>query len=232
MTKREFLQEFGTMWNNINSDMAPGMTYQEISHIASHVQEVLVRSIYNGTLGEPFESTEEARSYLDNLVRQCELPRMGTNNIPEDNSKIDSDSVSFVLTDNIGGDSHIMYIVYESVEFDSNAPKCYRNSTVIVKPVSHDMYWHIKDNPFKGAGTNRVLRLTKSTEINGNRYDVAEIITKCGDISKYKVRYVRRPNDIEFDDNNLDEPLCELHENLHRLTLNSSVAMAKELWNS
>ena len=225
MTKGEFISAFHTFWNNINSDMAPGLTFTEVGHLATQAQEVLVRSIYNGTAGEPFESTEEARSYLDNLVRQCTLEKI------TDPNPISDNSVSYRLTDN-GDDSHIMYIVYESVTFGNSASGCLKGKTVIVKPVSHDMYWHIKDNPFKGAGDDRVLRLTKSFVDNGKTYDVAEIIASSTDIEKYLIRYVKRPDDIEFVQGQLNEPLCELHENLHRLILNSTVSLAKSLWES
>lgn len=236
MTKNEFIQEFHTLWNSINSDMAPGITYAELGHFATQAQETLVRAIYNGTLGEPFESTEEARSYLDNLVRQCELPKMGTTvssvTIPSDPNKIDSSSISYWLTDNVSGDSKIMYIVYEAVTFNNNAGTCYKGKTALVKPVTHDMYFRIKDNPFKGANEERVLRLTKSAVISNKTYDIAEIISKDLNIGSYIVRYIKRPDDIVFDNTSLSDELCELHSNLHRLILSSTVSLAKATWNS
>ena len=76
MTINEFLYEFNIGWNNNMSNQAPGLTPYEISVFLTQAQEAIVKGIYNGTLTNSFESTEEARSYLTPLVIQgypCKL---------------------------------------------------------------------------------------------------------------------------------------------------------------
>ena len=68
MTTQEMSNEFDILWNNIMSNQAPGLDEYEKSVFLTQAQEEIVTQLYNGTLGDGFESTEQNREYLSNLI--------------------------------------------------------------------------------------------------------------------------------------------------------------------
>ena len=81
-------------------------------------------------------------------------------------------------------------------------------------------------NPFRGPSNNRVLRL----DLGNN---LIEVISNY-DITKYLIRYIRKPNPIilvdledELSINGVtEESECELDSSLHRTILDRAVALA------
>ena len=62
MKLSEFSAEFDILYNNIMSNIAPGLTEYEKSVFLTHAQEQLVIEIYSGQYkGEPFENSEVVR---------------------------------------------------------------------------------------------------------------------------------------------------------------------------
>lgn len=229
MELTEWYPEFLTLWDNIMSNQAPSLSEYEVSIFLTEAQEAVVKGVYNGTLSNSFESTEEARSYLSNLVDQKDY------NIPNSTSTIHivSNSKLYDLPDDY------YFITFESVTLADNNDKCVRNKQLIVKPVTQDVFWDIHKNPFKQDNENRVLRLT-----HGN---IAELVTPYN-IAKYSVRYIRKPKPIILVQLGTPEELqeavytgltiegehnprnCELHSNLHRVILEYAVKLAQQAW--
>lgn len=75
MTVSEFSNEFDILYNNINSNIAPGLNEYEKSVLLTEAQENLIKSLYNGhnVYQDSFEESEEIRSYLSGLVKTAEL---------------------------------------------------------------------------------------------------------------------------------------------------------------
>lgn len=229
MELTEWYPEFLTLWDNIMSNQAPSLSEYEVSIFLTEAQEAVVKGVYNGTLSNSFESTEEARSYLSNLVDQKDY------DTPNSTSTIHivSNSKLYNLPDDY------YFITFESVTLSDNNDRCVRNKQVIVKPVTQDVFWDIHKNPFKQDNENRVLRLT-----HGN---IAELVTPYN-IAKYSVRYVRKPKPIILVQLGTPEELqattytgltiegehnprnCELHSNLHRVILEYAVKLAQQAW--
>ena len=229
MELTEWYPEFLTLWDNIMSNQAPSLSEYEVSIFLTEAQEAVVKGVYNGTLSNSFESTEEARSYLSNLVDQKDYTT------PNSTSTIHivSNSKLYDLPDDY------YFITFESVTLSDNNDRCVRNKQVIVKPVTQDVFWDIHKNPFKQDNENRVLRLT-----HGN---IAELVTPYN-IAKYSVRYVRKPKPIILVQLGTPEELqattytgltiegehnprnCELHSNLHRVILEYAVKLAQQAW--
>ena len=82
----------------------------------------------------------------------------------------------------------LLFIVYEALIVDNT-------KEIIVKPITHDKYHRIKNNPFQKANINKCLRLQTSEDVNGIRNAVSELITVYKDFD-YKIRYIRKPNPI------------------------------------
>ena len=227
MTKEEFSNGFDTMLNSYSASAKFGeeSTKQSIaldeyekSLCLTKAQEEVVTSLYNGKnpYGESFESTEEMRRYLSNLVVEKYLkPITNTSGTP---LGISSTSTFFTLPENL------WFITMEFVILDNS--KCKNEPRMKVYPTKQDEYLNIKDNPFRGANDRRALRLDLS---EGN----VEIICKYM-IARYYIRYIMKVPPIILTD--LPEGLtiekhreasdCILHEALHQKILDKAVQLA------
>jgi hypothetical protein len=210
MTNPEFSIEFDILYNNISSNKAPGLNEYEKSVFLTKAQEQIVTELYSGrnTTYNSFEETEEQRRYLHSLITTSSL---------EESTEIDdiitSNSSVYKLPENI------MFITYETAILTGN-------KEVTVYPVSQDELSKIIKNPFRGPSNNRVLRL----DLGNNSI---EVISNY-DITKYLIRYIRKPNPIilvdledELSINGVaEESECELDSSLHRTILDRAVALA------
>lgn len=227
MTREEFSNGFDTMLNSYSASANFGeeSTKQSIaldeyekSLLLTKAQNELVVNLYNGRnpYGESFESTEELRRYLSNLVVEKYLkPITNTSGTP---LGITSTSSFFTLPEDL------WFITLESVILDNG--KCRGETYMKVYPTKQDEYLNIKDNPFRGANDRRALRLDLS---EGN----VEIICKYL-IAVYYIRYIKKVPPIILTD--LPEGLtiekeskasdCILHEALHQKILDKAVQLA------
>ena len=227
MTIQEFSDAFDTLVNSYSSQASfgegasrqtPTFDEYEKSQFLTLAQEEMVISLYNGrnTQDDSFESTEEIRRYLSNLIAEKSLePITNTGGMI---LGIGSNSKFFTL------DENTWFITYESVKIDKG--KCGGSSTMRVYPVRQDEYQNIKDNPFRGTNDRRALRL----DLSENN---VEIICKYN-VTKYYVRYLKRPLPIILIDlpdgltiNKESKAMgCGLHEALHQRILERAVMLA------
>lgn len=227
MNAKEFSDSFDTLLSSYDLKAFFGeavnpldITFNEYekSLFLTKAQEELVTSLYNGTTstGESFESTEEQRRYLSNLVKVASLSP--TTNTSGFILGMGSNSKFFTLPEDL------WYITYEAVNVDN--PKCEAYNPMDVYPVTQDDYNKTKRNPFRGANDRRALRLDLSD-------GVIEIVCKYI-VKDYYVRYLRKPKPIVLVNmpNNLTidgvgkKSECELHEALHQRILERAVTEA------
>ena len=234
MTISEFQYEFDISWNNIMSNQAPGLSPYEISIFLTQSQESIVKGIYNGTLTNPFESTEEARSYLSPLVlqgyptkiqHQSDFPHITNGTILYDLNDIKDNHGKTIAKP--------WFITYEGVIF-GQFNRCQAGAEGIVKPITQDTFWETHRNPFRKDNERRVLRLN----FQQGDYNFAELVTEYS-IDKYFIRYIRKPRPIILTDltglgvsieGETNEQTCELNEALHRLILENAVKLAQQAW--
>lgn len=226
MNIKEFSDGFDTMLNSysVSANFGEESSKQTItldeyekSVFLTKAQEEFVTSLYNGKnpYGESFESTEEMRRYLANLVKEKNLkPISNTSGMP---LGISTNSSFFTLPEDL------WFITMESVIADRG--KC-GETQIKVYPTKQDEYQVIRDNPFRGANDRRALRLDLS---EGN----VEIICKFN-INAYYIRYIKKltpiiledlPDDLSIDNTNKATE-CQLHEGLHQRILELAVRMA------
>lgn len=214
MTIEEFSSEFDVLLSSYNFILDE----YEKSILLTEAQEEVVKDLYNGRLtGSGFETTEEQRRNLDNLVKTYVLSKV-TSDVPLGVSEY---SQFFVLP------TDVWFITYESAILSDSSLKCNNDSRVEVYPIRQDEYHNIKDNPFRGASEKRVLRIdTGSSKI--------ELISKYN-IAAYYIKYLSRPKPIilvDISDDGLsinDETQksnCTLNSVLHRTILERAVALA------
>lgn len=210
MTNIEFDTQFDIFYNNIASNAAPSINSYEKSVFLTQAQKDIILGLYNGreVPGLSFESTEEARRYLSNLVKSKEV-------IIEDiNSLIE-------LPDKL------WFITLEESTFNDESIDCLIGETVEVVPIVQDELYSILQNPFKGPSKRRVIR----TDVEGK----IKLYSKYK-IGKYKVTYLERPNPIileDLSDYNLSiegisvESESNINPILHKAVLERAVALAK-----
>ena len=227
MTADEFSNAFDTLVSSYrrfkdfdNKEVLDSIEFNEYekSYFLPKPQDELVIALYNGknVSGESFESTEELRRYLSNLVKEARLqPITNTSGLV---IGIGSNSKFFTLPQDL------WYITYEAVDIDG--ARCSALSPMDVYPVTQDDYNKTKRNPFRGANDRRALRLDLSD-------GVIEIVCKYI-VKDYYVRYLRKPKPIVLVNmpNNLTidgegkKSECELHEALHQRILERAVTEA------
>jgi hypothetical protein len=227
MTLQEFSNQFDTMLNSYAHKIGFGdqvsmadvaLDEYEKSVWLTKAQEELVISCYNGknAFGDSFESTEELRRYLSNLVTEDSIdPITSSIGTP---LGMDSKSKFFTLPDDL------WFITYEDVTTSDGG--CGNGGKMDVYPVTQDEYLKIKRNPFRGANNRRALRLDLAD-------GVVEVVCKYN-VTNYYIRYIRKPSPIILEDlpdnltiegSNCSTP-CELHEALHQRILERAVRLA------
>ena len=229
MTTEEFSNEFDILASSYrrfkaldHMEQLDSLDFNEYekSVYLTKAQEDIVKELYTGKYtGESFESSEKLRRELEFLVEQHTY---STDNEENDNIEMLSDGkythTVYSLPDNL------LYIVYEQVSWQTDN-ECLNSLLADVYPVTHDEYWRVRNNPFRGPSTKRVLRLDKgSTEVE---------LVSSNPIGEYIIRYLRKPDPIVVDvlpevsvDNVSVPQTCQLNESLHRDILERAVRMA------
>lgn len=179
MTCDEFSNEFDVLLNSYSKlikykeNTVPGsleLNEYEKSVLLTQAQEQLVQEYYSGKnpFSEGFESTEQIRRHLDELVQS----HTATVTIETYTDKLDANSVIFSIP------KTTWYIVYESATLVDAALGCKSGCTVPVKPIKYDSYLTTQRNPFRKANSNRVFRVDmKTVNSGGITFKVVEIIS-------------------------------------------------------
>lgn len=227
MTIQEFSNTFDTLLNSYNVQAQFGeqtsradivLDEYEKSFYLTKAQEEVIINFYNGKnpYGDSFESTEEMRRYLENLVKT----KVFSSEEQVNGIRVSANSVFFRLPNDVA------FITLEQVIYDDKVLGCYNGSTAAVYPVTQDEYSRIKDNPFRGPTKYKVIRLDSGENI-------VELVTKYN-IGSYLLRYLARPkpiiledlpNDLTIDGENKKRE-CELNPILHNTILERATQIA------
>lgn len=226
MTTEEFSNEFDVLVNSnavpesFGTDLNPlNFDEYEKSLFLTQAQEQIVRELYSGISG--FESTEQVRRYLADLINST------TVDVESYTKGVSPVSKKALLP------PEVMFITYEAAYITDTNNACLNNKMVEVVPVTQDEYHRVSQNPFRMPNTRKVLRLDLGVNI-------VELVSAYP-ITKYYVRYLRRPkpiiladisdevNGISFSYNNevyKTKTECELNPDIHRMILDVAVANA------
>lgn len=224
MTTEEFSNEFDTLLNSYSTIEAFGKTPSTVeldeyekSVFLTNAQEEIVIGMYNGKnpFGDSFESTEEIRRYLSDLIKTYT-----TTDKKVGYTGLSKSSVFFELPDDL------WFITYEAVNLKDDGLGCMSGEDISVIPITQDEYHRIRKNPFRGTNERRALRL----DLSGK---VVEIVSKYN-VERYLVRYLSRPAPIILTDltDNLSingisvKTECELNPVIHRAILERAVKLA------
>lgn len=220
MKASEFSLEFDVLYNNIMSDVAPGLNTYEKSVFLTKAQEALVLQLYNGNTNS-FEVGEIDRKFLSNLVKEATPLYMSS-----------TTKNSLLYTSYKLPEDHL-FTTYEYVNSDEES--CSSDGVDII-PTRLDELRHYIRNPFKGIKANDILRLDKEGDV---------LLVSKQPVKDYSIYYLRKPYPIILEDleeegvsiNGKTKPLseeevCELPDILHRQIIIQAVQMAKLVWSS
>lgn len=240
MTPQEISEQFDILYNNINSNKAPGLTEEEKEVFLNKAQEELVRGLYNGSIKqEGFEETEELKRYLNKLI-STQVYNLDVS-IPEDRLPlVDASNFQSGLLSpfNYKGYTYYfspppgyLYRVYEEVDLHNDNTKCGATiNGVEVTPIDYEDLHVVLKNPFKKPSKKRVIRV----DLGANSIEQTAILSKYK-VAMYRLTYVRKPKKIVLVDPN---PMVgrdnttsgDLDSSLHSLIVDMAVKLAKSTW--
>lgn len=224
MSVEEMDNMFDVLYNNITSNQAPGLNAYEKSVFLTKGQDEILKNYFNpkskgNTIQDGFDGN--AKRQVDFSM----LTSVETKSSDFENPLFDTRE----NTKSVGLPSKLMFAINEVVEVTRN------DKSVILQviPIKFDEYSRLMCKPYKRPLKYQAWRLT-----NNNTFNKADIVIGPSDtLTKYTIRYVRRPNPIIVSD--LDglsiegkstATECELDPILHEEILQRAVELAKVAW--
>lgn len=224
MSVEEMDNMFDVLYNNITSNQAPGLNAYEKSVFLTKGQDEILKNYFNpkskgNTIQDGFDG---------NAKRQVDFSMLTS----VETKSSDFENPLFDTRENsksVGLPSKLMFAINEVVEVTRN------DKPVILQviPIKFDEYSRLMCKPYKRPLKYQAWRLT-----NNNTSNKADIVIGPSDtLTKYTIRYVRRPNPIIVSD--LDglsiegkstATECELDPILHEEILQRAVELAKIAW--
>lgn len=224
MSEEEMDNMFDVLYNNITSNQAPGLNAYEKSVFLTKGQDEILKNYFNpkskgNTTQDGFDGN--AKRQVDfSMLTSVETKSSGFEN-PLFDTRENTKSVDLP--------SKLMFAINEVVEVTRDTKKV----ILQVIPIKFDEYSRLMCKPYKRPLKYQAWRLT-----NNNTSNKADIVIGPSDtLTKYTIRYVRRPNPIIVSD--LDgltiegkstASKCELDPILHEEILQRAVELAKVAW--
>lgn len=224
MSVEEMDNMFDVLYNNIISNQAPGLNAYEKSVFLTKGQDEILKNYFNpkskgNTTQDGFDGSVK-RQVDFSMLTSVETKSSGFEN-PLFDTRENTKSVDLP--------SKLMFAINEVVEVTRN------NKPVILQviPIKFDEYSRLMCKPYKRPLKYQAWRLT-----NNNTSNKADIVIGPSDtLTKYTIRYVRRPNPIIVSDldgltieNKSTATECELDPILHEEILQRAVELAKVAW--
>ena len=223
MSVEEMDNMFDVLYNNITSNQAPGLNAYEKSVFLTKGQDEILKNYFN-----PKSKGNNTQEGFDGSVkRQVDFSMLTT-------VKTESSFGSALFdtrnnTKSVALPTKLMYAINEMAEVTRGT----KTMLLQVIPIKFDEYSRLMCKPYKRPLKYQAWRLTNNDSANK-----ADVIVGPNDIiSKYIIRYVRRPNPIIVSDldglsieGKSDVTECELDSILHEEILQRAVELAKVAW--
>lgn len=220
MNTTEFSNSFDILYNNIMSNAAPGINEYEKSVLLTKAQDEVLKNYFNpkgNKYQEGFDGSAKRQIDFSGLISVKE----GT--LLNDQTGFDLRAKIYRMPEDV------FLIINETLTTDTGVKQ--------VVPISFDEYSRLMSKPYKEPLKYQAWRLV--TEGSGSDNVVVEVIPHSGEtVSKYTIRYVRRPKPIvlvdlasEYGDVSINGVStiseCELNPLIHEEILQRAVELAK-----
>ena len=235
---KEFSNEFDTLYNNINSNQAPGLGEYEKSIFLTKAQDEILKAYFTPILNKTQQGFDQSeRRQIDfSMLTTVKTYQEGT---PEQEGaqEIFQEGVldDRLNTKRIKLESDILFILNEFVDVERDSEPSY-NVRLTVVPIDYTQYAIVMSKPYKRPLKYQAWRLINNQDNN----NYAELIIGPNDIlKKYSLRYIRQPRPIILDNlstSNLsingvsEESTCELDPILHREIIQRAAELASAVY--
>lgn len=209
MTIQEFHIAFKLGLDKLDSQNYPDILPEEIDFLLNNAQDRFVKQRYgrNNPKREGFEETQKRTEDLKTLIKSAHI----TPNVYSIDNISNSARFYTLPIDH-------RYIVQEQVDvtyLDCNSNPI--TNKLLVRPIQHNDYDKILNDPFNRPNTTKVLRLMAEGKV--------ELITASGyTLGTYYLRYIKKPDRMDI----TIGTTCELPEDVHQEIVDGAVALALE----
>jgi len=240
MTTAEFSRQFDVRFNNLDSNLAHGVTEYEKSLYLTQAQLEIVKNYFNpkgNKYQEGFGMSPKRDVDFSNII---EVKAIGTglNAIPGDGAVMTQSFGIKALQLKIVDD--VMMILNERFSFNATSPGVYAYDTTVV-PIEYKQYQTILGKAYKDPPIRQTWRFIRSGDIElGNSTAInVELIVKSNFDDEigyvYYVRYLKRPTPIVLEDLNggltingvSSTTQCVLSPELHEEILGRAIELCK-----
>lgn len=220
MTNQEFSNEFDILYNNISSNQAPGLDEYEKSVFLTKAQDEIVKNYFNpkgNKYQEGFDGNEKRQIDFSMITKTKSYTTFSASTF---DGRINNKSVNL--------ETDIMMLINEFADVTRDG----NDVRLSVIPLNYREYTRLMSKPYKRPLKFQAWRILDNTSGATNR---AEVIIGPNDVlTKYTIRYIKRPRAIILSDLEgvtLDgkntEQTCELDPILHQEILQRAVELAK-----
>ena len=220
MNVNEFSNEFDVLYNNIMSNAAPGLNEYEKSVFLTKAQEEIVKNYFNpkgNKYQEGFDGSAKRQIDFSGLISVADATTTTLSPTFDVRAKV------YKLPEDL------FLIINESLTTDTDIKQ--------VIAIRYDEYTRLMSKPYKEPLKFQAWRLVTKGE--GSSIVQSEVISHSGEtITKYTIRYVRRPKPIilcglnsDYGDVSINGMStvseCELNPLIHEEILQRAVELAK-----
>lgn len=220
MDHTEFSNVFDVLYNNIMSNAAPGINEYEKSVLLTKAQDEVLKNYFNpkgNKYQEGFDGSAKRQIDFSGLISVKE----GT--LLNGQAGFDLRAKIYRMPEDV------FLIINETLTTDTGVKQ--------VVPISFDEYSRLMSKPYKEPLKYQAWRLV--TEGSGSDNIIVELIPHSGEtVSKYTIKYVRKPKPIvlvdlasEYGDVSINGVStiseCELNPLIHEEILQRAVELAK-----
>lgn len=219
MNVSEFSNSFDVIYNNLMSNAAPGINEYEKSVLLTKAQDEIIKNYFNP------KGNKHQEGFDDSVKRQIDFSNIisvGEGTLLDSHTGFDPRSKVYRIPEDV------FLIINETLTTDTGVKQ--------VVPINFDEYLRLMSRPYKEPLKYQAWRLV--TESSDGTI-IVELIPHSGEIiSKYTIRYVRRPKPIvlvdlasEYGDVSINGVStiseCELNPIIHEEILQRAVELAK-----
>ena len=244
MTRQEFSDMFDTLLNSYASQAQFGeqaahseivLDEYEKSVLLTQAQDIVVKSFFDRKLnqaGEGFDDSIRRQVDFSSLITSKELEASS-----DQTSKFDDRGILYDMPERTEGVTDVLFILNEKLETTIGNGNNAIKKVYVVVPINYKEYDREMSKPYAQPLKKQAWRLFQNPSTG---FDfVSELIPRWNltteeNISKYKIRYVRRPVPIVL--TNLPDGLsvdgesnasdCELNPILHPEILQKAIELA------
>lgn len=232
MNVSEFSLEFDVLYNNITSNLSPGLSEYEKSVFLTRAQEQIVKNhfgIKSNSKQEGLNNSIKRDTDFSTLFKTVSIAD-GITEIPNPTNTLNTRVRRFTIKEDY------LFIINEFCEIEKrdSAGNVDTQLTTVV-PLHYSEFARLNSGPYKEPNLHETWRIISDVvTVNESTFDL--YIRYNWTLTNYIIRYIKKPNPIileELNTQNLtidgkhEVSSCELNPILHQEVLDRAVELAK-----